>query len=543
MQSIGLFLLLLGVLVTVHELGHFLVAKACGVKVLRFSIGFGPKLLGFTKGETEYQIAMLPLGGYVKMAGDSPYEELPPEEAHRGFLNAAPWKRALIVVAGPVFNLVFPILVYFFVFVGPQQAISTRVGSVDPSMPAAAVGIRPGDLILSVDGVEVRTFDQLSESFEGRFARPIPVELERNGQRQTVQVTPVKKTETTVIDTVERGLIGISSVRRPPVVGVPPGSPAEQAGLKTFDRILNVNGTFVADEAALREQLAQAQGPVRLTVQRLEPVRAGVVMGRVPSVTEVTLEKQPGEGLAALGAEPADLYVMAVQPGSAAHKAGLKAGDRLLAFQGQPLVSSNLLATELSNLKDQPFQLTWRSAAEGREQTQTLAQAPLSRKDEFGQKSAPLTLGASTWFPTAADHVVPPEQVTVHLTPMQALRKAALVVPQIVGQMLKVLAGLVTRDVPLDTLGGPIMMYQLASKTEELGMSYFLHIMALISINLGVMNLLPIPILDGFHLLSAAWEGIRRRPIPVRVREVANMIGLAMLLLLMGLVMFNDLTR
>jgi len=542
MQSLGLFLLLLGVLVTVHELGHFLVAKWCGVKVLRFSIGFGPKLLGFTKGETEYQIAMLPLGGYVKMAGDSPYEELPPEEAHRGFLNATPWKRALIVVAGPVFNLVFPILVYFFVFVGPQQAISTRVGSVDPSMPAAAAGIRPGDVIHKVDGIEVRTFDQLSESFEGRFARPIPVEFERNGQRQTVLVTPVKRTETSVIDTVERGLIGISSVRRPPVVGVAPGSLAEQAGLRTFDRILNVNGTYVVDEAALLEQLAKVEGTVRLTVQRLEPVRAGAVMGRVPSLHEVTLEKQPGEGLAALGAEPADLYVVAVQPGSAAHKAGLKRGDRLLAFQGQPLLSSNLLATELSNLKDQPFQLTWRSA-EGREQTQTLAQAPLSRKDEFGQKSAPLTLGASPWFPTVADHVVPPEQVTVHLTPGQALSKAALVVPQITGQMLKVLGGLVTRDVPLDTLGGPIMMYQLASKTEELGMGYFLHIMALISINLGVMNLLPIPILDGFHLLSAAWEGIRRRPIPVRVREVANMIGLAMLLLLMGLVMFNDLTR
>jgi regulator of sigma E protease len=542
MQSIGLFLLLLGVLVTVHELGHFLVAKACGVKVLRFSIGFGPKLLGFTKGETEYQIAMLPLGGYVKMAGDSPYEELPPEEAHRGFLNAAPWKRALIVVAGPVFNLVFPILVYFFVFVGPQQAVSTRVGSVDPSMPAAAVGIQPGDLIRKVDGIEVQTFDQLSDSFEGRFARPIPVEFERNGQRQTVLVTPVKRTETSVIDTVERGLIGISSVRRPPVVGVPPGSVAEQAGLRTFDRILNVNGTYVVDEAALLAQLAQAQGTVRLTVQRLEPVQAGVVMGRVPSVKEVTLEKQPGEGLAALGVEPADLYVVAIQPGSAAHKAGLKPGDRLLAFQGQPLLSSNLLATELSNLKDQPFQLTWRSA-EGKEQTQTLAQAPLSRKDEFGQKSSPLMLGASTWGPTTADHVVPPEQVTVHLTPVQALSKAALVVPQITGQMVKVLGGLITRDVPLDTLGGPIMMYQLASKTEELGMGYFLHIMALISINLGVMNLLPIPILDGFHLLSAAWEGIRRRPIPVRVREVANMIGLAMLLLLMGLVMFNDLTR
>src|SRR5688572_2966401 len=143
LQGPGLFILLLGVLITVHELGHFLVAKACGVKVLRFSIGFGPKLFGFTKGETEYQVALLPLGGYVKMAGDSPHEELSPEDAHRGFLNAAPWKRALIVVAGPFFNLVFPVLVYFFVFFGPHEATSSRVGAVDPAMPAAAAGIRP----------------------------------------------------------------------------------------------------------------------------------------------------------------------------------------------------------------------------------------------------------------------------------------------------------------------------------------------------------------------------------------------------------------
>ncbi|HZH78183.1 MAG TPA: RIP metalloprotease RseP, partial [Archangium sp.] len=174
LQGPGLFILLLGVLVTVHELGHFLVAKACGVKVIRFSVGFGPKLFGFTKGETEYQVALLPLGGYVKMAGDSPHEELSPEDAKRGFLNAPPWKRALIVVAGPVFNLVFPVLVYFFVFVGPHEAVSTKVGFVDPAMPAATAGIRAGDRIIAVEGEKVQTFDELREAFVGRFDRPIP---------------------------------------------------------------------------------------------------------------------------------------------------------------------------------------------------------------------------------------------------------------------------------------------------------------------------------------------------------------------------------
>src|SRR5438309_11401405 len=136
-QKAGYFLLFLGVLVFVHELGHFLVAKWLNVKVLRFSIGFGPRIFGFTRGETEYRISWIPLGGYVKMAGEQPYEELPPEEAKRGFLAQAPWKRALIVAAGPVFNLVFPVLVYFFVFLGAHETLSTRVGSVEPGLPAA----------------------------------------------------------------------------------------------------------------------------------------------------------------------------------------------------------------------------------------------------------------------------------------------------------------------------------------------------------------------------------------------------------------------
>jgi regulator of sigma E protease len=133
--------------------------------------------------------------------------------------------------------------------------------------------------------------------------------------------------------------------------------------------------------------------------------------------------------------------------------------------------------------------------------------------------------------------------VTVYRNAGEALKQATLIVPKIVGEMVIVLGKLVTRDVSADTIGGPLMMFEMAAKTKELGFDYFLNLMALISINLGVMNLLPIPVLDGFHLVSAAWEGVRRRPIPIRVREVANMIGLAMLLLLMLLAMKNDITR
>ena len=542
LQNAGFFILLLGVLVTVHELGHFLVAKACGVKVLKFSIGFGPKLVGFTKGETEYQIALLPLGGFVKMAGDLPHEELSPEEASRGFLAQPPWKRGLIVLAGPAFNLIFPVLIYFFVYLGPHQATSTLVGNVNPGMPAVAAGIRPGDRVLAVEGQQVRTFDEMRDAFVGRFDRPIPVVVERDGQQVTLQVTPVKHVESSPIDTVERGLIGVEPVSRPALVGVPRGSVAEQSGLRTFDRILSVNGVGVRDEARLHQAVNKhPEGtPLQLTVRRLDTVQAGAVTGRVPRVLQLTVPKQAGEGMAALGAEGADLYLATVAPGSAAQKAGLRPGDRVVSFNGEPLLSFHQLATKLNALKEQPFTLTWRGA-DG-ERTEKLAQAPLETVDRLGTPTKAVALGVLNWALTAADSPVM-DEVTVHLGPGAAFKEAALIVPKIVGQMVKVIGGLFVGSVPLNTVGGPIMMYQLAGKSAEQGLDSFLNLMAIISINLGVMNLLPIPVLDGFHLLSAAWEGVRRRPIPVRVREVANMVGLALLIMLMLLAVTNDVMR
>ncbi len=155
LQNLGYTAVLLGVLVFVHELGHFLAAKALGVKVLRFSIGFGPRLFGFTRGETEYRIAVLPLGGYVKMAGEVPGEEVTPEEEARSYLAQSPWKRMLIVAAGPAFNLLFPLLVLFVVLASYPQT-STRVLSLEPGLPAAEAGVQLGDVITRVDGQPVR---------------------------------------------------------------------------------------------------------------------------------------------------------------------------------------------------------------------------------------------------------------------------------------------------------------------------------------------------------------------------------------------------
>src|SRR5216684_3499937 len=465
LQNVAYALILLGVLVFVHEFGHFIVAKAVGVKVLRFSIGFGPRILSFRKGETEYRVAWLPLGGYVKMAGDLPNEELPPEDAKRGFLAQAPWKRMLIVAAGPGFNLIFPILLYFIVGLGAHERISTRVGAVEPGLPAAG----------------------------------------------------------------------------PPILGVPSGSIAEAAGLKTFDRVLQINGEPVKDEPAFVQAVAKARGRVELKVERFDTIELPGANVQVPDVKNASVVKQDGEGFAALGAESADLFVSAVVRGSAAEQAGIKPRDRLVSLNGKPLKSFLTFALALNELGDKPFTLAWRSG--GQERVAQLRQTKLENKDdELGQGGEIYDVGLRPVAINAAEQLSA-EKVKIHLGVREAMVTSLRIVPEIIKKTAQVIGHLITGRVPFKSVGGPIMLYQIASKSAEEGLDSFLNAMAVISINLGLMNLLPIPILDGFHLFAAAWEGIRRRPIPMRAREIANMVGLAMLLLLMAMVFKNDFMR
>jgi regulator of sigma E protease len=541
LQNIAYTVLLLGVLVFVHEFGHFIVAKALNVKVLRFSIGFGPRIFGFKRGETEYRVAWLPLGGYVKMAGELPYEELPPEEAKRGFLAQAPWKRMLIVAAGPGFNLIFPILVYFLVSLGAHERVSTRIGAVERGLPAAEAGLKPGDRILAIDGQKVRTFDELRTHLQPRYDHPVSLTVERNGEQFVAQLTPAKTVETNPIETIPRGMIGISPYSRPPVVGVPAGSVAASAGLKTFDRIVQVNSEPVRDEPAFNAAIAKATGRVELQVHRSDPLQLPGAAALIPRLERLGVEKQPGEGFAAIGAEPADLYIASVIPGSAADKAGIKPGDRLLQLNGKDLKSWAIFTVAIGELGDKPFALRWRSGTT--EKTAELRQTKLEvRDDDFGQGTEVLDLGLRPLSLSAAE-VLGAEKVKIRLGVREALATSLRIVPEIIRKTAQVIGYLVTGRVPFKSVGGPIMLYQIAAKSAEEGVDSFLSAMAVISINLGLMNLLPIPILDGFHLFAAAWEGIRRRPIPMRAREIANMVGLAMLLLLMVMVFKNDIMR
>jgi regulator of sigma E protease len=292
---------------------------------------------------------------------------------------------------------------------------------------------------------------------------------------------------------------------------------------------------------ALTKRLGQEQGTLTVQVVRLaEPALPGV-MAQVPELVSVTLEKQPGEGLAALGAEHPDLYLARVYPESPAANAGLRPGARLVAVNERPLTSFGGFQVAIARAGDQPFQLTYRVGAE--ERTVPLQKGKFFITDPLGQKVPVPGIGVAAGTALARAESPNFDKITLHFGPWEAMRTSLQMVPDVISKTLMVLGRLVTRDLPFETVGGPIMMYQLAGRSAEEGLNSFLHLMAVISVNLGIMNLLPIPILDGFHLLAAFWEGIRRRPIPARVREVANMVGLAMLLILMALVFKSDIQK
>src|SRR2546423_5634511 len=188
-QSAGFTLLssvlVISVVVFFHELGHLLVGKAGGVKAIRFSIGFGPRLFGFTAGETEYRVSLLPLGGYVKFAGDNPYEEVAPQDRGRGFLEQPPWKKGVIAFAGPAANFALAVALYFVVFAAPHQDLAAKVGYVKPQSPAAQAGLRSGDRIVSIDGEPVVGWTGLQAKIRAHAGPPGSLENERSAARGT----------------------------------------------------------------------------------------------------------------------------------------------------------------------------------------------------------------------------------------------------------------------------------------------------------------------------------------------------------------------
>ncbi len=538
---------MLGILIFVHELGHFLVAKWCGVRVLKFSLGFGAPIgfgnmrMRWERGGTEYVIAWFPLGGFVKMLGEQMQgvqgeePDYVPDARPDEYLNAkSTWQKLAITFAGPLMNLLLPVIAFMGVLAAGLPQLSPVVGMVETHSPAEEAGLRAGDKILAINGEAVSSWDVVDQAIRGQGDATLMLDIERAGEALSLSVPVETRSGMDEFGgVIEVGWIGVGHRRLPTLIGVPEASsPAALAGLLSGDRIQAVAGSEVEDWEALAqaygEQLAGSQ--VALTIERGTPPETETVELTVPVETD----------LAAFGLIPAAVLVRSVVEDMPADTAGFEPGDLILAVDGDPIGSFATFAELVRTSGGRSLDITYARAGE----TSTVAVAPRERKvphplEIRGMEQKVYQIGIAHGFPTlqGATHI---EKI---LNPLVSIPKATEMTIERAGLFLRSLGKLVSGDVGLENVSGPIGIAEVARKSLDMGWHYYLNTMIFISINLGFLNLLPIPILDGGQALIIIVEGIKRSPISLRSREIVQQIGLTFILMLMGLAFWNDLSR
>jgi regulator of sigma E protease len=537
------FALLCSVLIFVHELGHFVWAKIFGVKVLTFSIGFGPKILRLRGRETEYCVGLLPLGGFVKMLEENRQEPVLPEDRKRTFEAQALWKRIIIVMAGPAMNVLFPVLLYFAVFVGETRYLPPTVGVVLPGHPAEGK-LQPGDRVLAVNGERVTTFAEFRRIIAASPNKELQLKVFRDAEQIEVTVVPNEEAIRKPLDIVDRvGEIGIRPSRPAAVVGISrPDSPAYRAGLRTFDLVTEVRGRPVKTFADLDEVLRDNRGET-VPVTFLRPVEVPKGFGGLADfavyesgVAALTPEATHGDLVSRTGLEPADLYVAHVPEGSAEWKAELRPGDRIAEVDQVEVTGWSMVTERLMSAPERPHTLTWVRA--GQRKSGTIELRREDYLDEYGQRRPRYFLRMTNWSPSVLEPYVQ-NPARFRYAFQSAVEETYDVVRFIVVGIVRIIQG----KVSISTLGGPITVYDVVGEESEKGVSYFVWAMAVISINLGLVNLLPIPVLDGGHMVFFLFEGVLRRPLPLRVREIASLAGLVLLVALMAVAFKNDVER
>lgn len=571
------FPLLLGVLITVHELGHFLVAKACGVRVLQFSIGFGPRLLGFTRGDTEYRIGALPLGGYVRMYGDDPTQEIPPEERRRSFLDQPYFKKIAISVAGPVANLILPVVLFFAMGIGTRTETLPVVGATLAGEPADVAGLVPGDRIVAVDGTSIAFFPELLDYVEPRGGTPIRITLERNNERRDVVVTPRAVAAPTIFDRDKQvGRIGVLVHREMPVIAVVEDSVAARAGLKDGDHVEAIDGAPVTTKAELFRLLdvAAAKGTASLAVVREIPVdpKAKDAKGAKPTSQKLTVTLTSDAGAAAVRAERVERFgvtadelapgpladvvartiatvraqqetaarrfglysldgrVAHVEPETVAEARGLVKNQHVIvAVDGKPLRTTSDLSATLDVAPDSVH--TVGVVGVGGPRVIVFRMLPHPERALSSTK----VLGVFI-----SSEVGPGATAERNVGPGEALREALRSTGDVVVDVVRGFGLIFSGKVGLESLGGPITIAKMSGQAADVGASVFVQLMGLISVNLAIINLLPVPVLDGGHIMIFSIEAITRRKMTLETRMKITKVGIALVGLLMLVAIGND---
>jgi regulator of sigma E protease len=441
------FLVVIGILILIHELGHFLVARWTGVGVERFSIGFGPMLLRWRGKETEYCLSVIPMGGYVKMMGEeNPLESgggtLPYDPA-KAFSLKPLWARFLIVFAGPGMNFVLAAVIFALVFATVGRPVwAPVIGRVTEGSPAAAAGLRSGDVVTNVSGQPVAHWEDVERVVSASDGRPLELRVRRDGGEFAATVTP---------------------------------------------KLVTVRDPIFRDP---REVWELGAGPL--------------------------LQPQIGS----------------VNPGSPADRAGLKAGDKVVAVAGQPVFTPEELTQAIQKRPGETFEIT--VEREGRRQALSVTANPVKEKGPTGEEIEVGRIGVAIVTRTVSyqPYALP-----------AAVQNGIARTWDMTALTVKGLWKLVSRQIDSSNIGGPIQIAAEAGKQAREGAASLALFTAIISVNLAVLNLLPVPMLDGGHLFFFMVEAVLGRPLSLRKREWAQQVGFVLLMLLMVYALYNDLVR
>lgn len=544
------FALLVGLLITVHELGHFVMARLFGVRVLKLAIGFGRPLVRLRRRGTEYAVGAVPLGGYVRLLGedDAPVAA---EEQPYAYSARPAWQRLAIVFAGPLANVAFAAFVFMNLAMGEAGAPSPTIGAVFAGQPAADADLRPNDRVVAVDGEAVHTWDDFNQRVLASPGHAIRITVERPTapgeppRTLTKYVTPRVHVRTDAFGSRQRvGLVGVAPYFKLPQIGVVgDDAPAYKAGLRTFDIITAIHGRPVRLSDDL-EPLVHPRGGGMLVITYLRPVDEALgftplalLSPRTAQVVPANVNPPGRPPRYDAGVRPADTFVHSVVPGTPAAAIGLGRGDMLTTLDGQPVTAWELFTQAVDEHPRDEHTVGWRSA-DGVEHKASFHLERRHRLDEYQTESTYWMFGAD-----GARAIVPiptlPREHNVFAAFGAGIGRAW----SVTGTLVRVLVLTLIGKLPATSIGGPILVYEVAGVAAQHGLDHFLAVAALISLNLGLLNLLPVPLLDGGQATLVFLEAVRRRPVSARTRERATIIGVALLAMLMLLALRNDLAR
>jgi regulator of sigma E protease len=541
MLSIIGFILVLIPLVIIHELGHFLFAKLFNVRADAFSVGFGPVIYAKKIGETDFRISAIPLGGYVKLLGEDPTSELSAEEKGRALHHQAPWKRFFIFFGGPLFNFLWAIVVFMAMMAIGEPQISTKIGRILPDSTAAKAGLIAGDKIIAIDGEAVIKLEDLAIKLSEKPAQQVTLKIEHDTQtKDLVLMTDSEEGYSVYGEKKQVGTInGFIPNARMTKIGISnPDSIAAKAGFQTGDEIIAINGEKVSTYEELEAKYDSWKIISDMRIKN--PVIFDVKNANGERKITVNYSKQYSGNLGNdFGFHSAELFIEQAIADSPAAKAGLQKGDRLVSVNTVPVRSFFELRMSIQKSGEDQGKVTVAVERAGKIQSFEIIPQVSTERDPTMKKLKQFTIGVMP-VPSMFEPDTIKEQVW---NPFKLLYLGTARMLDLTSKNLISIGKMFSGQVSVKSLGGPILIGKLAGDSITRGLIDFLKMMGILSIGLGVLNILPIPVLDGGHIVMLGIEAIRGKALSLKQMEIAQQVGLFFILGIMVIVMKNDISR